>query len=161
MKQFKFRLMPLLRLRRQEEDQKKRVVAELLSAMQLQQQEAVALGEALQQESKVLRAQQAGGKVDLGWLGQYYRYVLATREAIRERVGRVAALQKRLVGARSELAEAARGRKTLETLEAKQRERYERRLARLERNEQDEIAGQLYFRAAYEQELVSAGCGEL
>jgi len=159
-KQFKFRLAPLLRLRRQEEDEKKRVVSDLLSRMHAQQQEAVVLGEALQAEAQVLRDQQESGRVDMDWLSQYYRYVLATREAIRERIGEVVSLQQRLVGARGELAQAARGRKTLEKLEEKQRERYDRRLSRLERNEQDEIASQLYFRPVESGVVLRAGCGE-
>jgi len=150
MKRFSFRLTPLLRLRRQQEEQKKRVVAGLLREIHAEQQQAVALAEAVRQEGQTLKTQQLAGRVDLEWVAQYRRYVAAVQNVIQQHIRRVAEIQQQLIGARQELVQAAQKTKVLEKLRERQHERYQRALRRAETAEQNEIGAQRFDRLARE-----------
>lgn len=146
MKKFRFRLQPLLALKKQREDEKKRVVGGLLSEINQQQQEALGMAQAIKAEGEKLKRQHEQGQIDLEWMGHYRIYVQHLQSAITRRIAKVAQIQQRLAVAREELAQAAKEAKILKKLKEKQKQRYEEQLRRREAIEQDEIAKNLYRR---------------
>ena len=146
MKKFRFRLEPLLRLRRQQEEQKKRAVGVLIREISEQQRQALQMATAVRQEGENLKHQYAQGRVDLDWAGHYRRYVSHMQMAINQRIEAVTQIQQRLQLARQELAEAAKNTKVLDKLKEKRRQRYDHELGREETRELDEVAAQGYVR---------------
>ena len=148
MKKFSYRLEPLLRLRRLEEDQKKRVVGSLLTEINRQQQDALDMAAAVAREGAALKEQHGLGQIDLEWVAHYRSYVTAMQQAINRRIHRVVVTQERLVAARQELAETARRAKALEKLKERRRERYDHERGRAESRMQDEISTNTFLRCA-------------
>ena len=144
MKKFNFRLQSLLRLRKQQEDDKKRVVGNLLTQINEQQQQALQMSQSIKTQGEKLKEQYASGCVDLDWVSHYYRFVSHTRMAINQRILNVTEIQKKLTVARRELAEAAKQTKILDKLKEKQRKRYDRKLKLLENAQTDEIGANTF-----------------
>jgi len=146
MKPFQFRLDPLLRIRRLKEDEKQRVVGELMTQISIEQQKALAMAESVRQQNEILTQQRAAGKIDLAWLAHYRRYVTHMQQLINEKIEHVKQIQKRLMIARQELAEAAKETKVLEKLKERRHQRYDRHLAMLEMRELDDLGAKQYCR---------------
>jgi len=147
MKKFRYRLDPLLRLRQQEEDQKKRAVGSLLTEINRQQNQVLEMATALAREGQLLREQYAGGRVDLEWIRFYRMYVMHTQQAMARRTTEIFKIQANLTTARQELAEAAKQTKILEKLKEKKKNSYDRQLQREENRAQDEIGMNTYCRS--------------
>ena len=147
MKQFRFRLQPLLRLRKQQEDQKKRAVGALLSQIHDLQRQALELAEAIKAEGDTLKQQYIQGNVDLNWVSHYRRYVTSVQRAIAERIQTATNIQEKLHQARRDLAEAAKQTKILEKLKERQQNQYEREWRRKENLELDEIGTKVFLRS--------------
>jgi flagellar FliJ protein len=145
MKKFQYRLQPLLHLRQQVEDEKKRKVGALQTEINDQQNRALKRAARIQQEGEILRRQHESGKIDLEWVSHYRRYVTHTQQAIAQRIAEVARIQKKLNGARLELNEAAKNRRILEKLKEKQQERFEAEIRHRERIEEDEIGTRMFL----------------
>jgi len=141
MKKFNFRLEPILKLRKQQEDQKKRAVGDLLAEINALQRQALEMADAIRRQDRALR-QNVRGTVDINWIAYYQGYVTHLRQSISQKIDEVAQIQKKLVQARHELTEAARQTKILEKLKEKRKQRYEKELRRREIGELDEIAAQ-------------------
>ena len=148
MKRFQFRLQPLLKLRKMQEDQKRRIVGMLLAEINEQQQQALEMAGAVEEQGRLLKKQRAEGSVDLEWFASYRSYVMHMQRAINERIEKVTQIQKQLVGARRELAEAAKQTRILDKLKEKRKTRYDRELAKSEIRDQDEISTNMFLRAA-------------
>ena len=146
MKKFKFRLENLLRLRRQEEDQKKQVVGLLMSEIQEQQRQALEMAAAIQKEGQKLKQQYQERVVNLDWVGHYRIYVMHLQQAINERIKKVSEIQEKLKLARQELVQAAQQTRILEKLKERRQERYDRLYQRRETEHQDEISTSAYVR---------------
>jgi len=147
MKQFRFRLQPLLKLRKQQEDQKKRVVAAMLTQIHDLQRQALELAEAIKTEGKILKQQYVQGNVDLNWVSHYRGYVTSVQRAIAERIQTVTKIQNNLHQARRQLAEAAKQTKILEKLKERKQKQYEREWQRKENRQLDEIASRAFIRS--------------
>ena len=146
MKKFKFRLEHLLKLRRQQEDQKKQAVGAVLGQIQQQQQEGLEMAAAIRREGENLKRQYQQGKVDLDWVGHYRLYVTHLHAAINQRIKKVAELQVKLKVVREELVAAAKQTRILEKLREKQKNRHEKQLRRMEADQQDEISTSAFLR---------------
>ena len=146
-------MQSLLKLRQQQEDQKKKAVADLLAQIHEYQQHAVQLASGLKQEAQNLKQQYLQGAVDLGWIGHYHRYATYVYQAINQDAQSVAMYQKKLITARSALAEAAKQTKILEKLKDKQKKRYDAKLERKENIELDEIGASAFLRADRQQSV--------
>ena len=144
MKKFKFRLQPILKLRAQQEDQKKRVVGSLMGQIAEQQRQALELSESLKEQGCVLKGQFELGRVDTDWISHYQSFVASTHNAIARRIDNVTQIQTKLTGARIELAEAAKQTKIMEKLKEKQKRNYDAQLKRQEMLELDEIGTTRY-----------------
>ena len=143
MKKFEFRLQTVLKLRRQQEDQKKRVVGSFLAEINGLQREAVGMAQAISEQSQVLQ-QHIQGTVDIDWITYYHGYVANLQRSIGEKIKEVAKVQQKLIQARRELTEAARQTRILEKLKEKLMERHNRQLKKMEAREIDEIGNQLF-----------------
>jgi flagellar protein FliJ len=148
MKKYRFRLQPLLRLRKQQEDQKKRAVGTLLTQINDLQRQALELDQSIRAEGEILKQQYLQGNVDLEWVSHYRGYVISAQRAIHERIQAATRIQEKLHQARRDLVEAARQRQILETLKGKQQKHYERELQRKENRELDEIGSKAFIRAS-------------
>ena len=147
MKKFRFRLQPLLRLRKQQEDQKKRAVGAMLTQILDLQRQALELAEAIKAEGETLKQQYVQGNVDLNWVSHYRRYVTSVQRAIAERIQAATSIQEKLHQARRKLAEAAKQTKILEKLKEKQQKQYEREWQRKENRQLDEIGTKVFIRS--------------
>jgi flagellar FliJ protein len=146
MKKFNFRLEPVLRLRLQQEDQKKRAVGVLQSEINVQQQAALDMAEDIRSQGSELKHQFESGTIDVNWIASYQGYVSALQRSINEKIANVGEIQKRLIDARTQLADAARERRIIEKLKERQVKRHTDEVNRLENLENDEIGNNLYNR---------------
>ncbi|OQA01097.1 MAG: flagellar biosynthesis chaperone [Planctomycetes bacterium ADurb.Bin412] len=147
MKKFRYRLDPLLRLRQQEEEQKKRAVGSLLTEINRQQNQVLEMAADLAREGQQLRQQYAQGTVDLEWIRFYRMYVMHTQQAMARRTAEIFQIQTSLTAARQELTEAARKTKILEKLKEKKKNSYDYQLRREETRAQDEIGMNTFCRS--------------
>ncbi|MCK4628817.1 MAG: flagellar export protein FliJ [Sedimentisphaerales bacterium] len=143
MKKFEFRLQTVLKLRQQQEDQKKRVVGSFLAEINELQREAVEMAQAVSEQGQVLQ-RYINGDVDVNWITYYHGYVTNMRRSISEKIEEVARVQQKLIQARQELTEAARKTRILEKFKEKLMERHDRQLKKIEAREMDEIGNQLF-----------------
>jgi len=146
MKKFKFRLQPVLKLRQQLEDQKKRVVGSLQTEIARQQQEALDMADQVKQQGQLLKQQFIQGKVDVRWISYYQSYVGTMYRSIAQKIDHVKETQTKLSGARAQLAQAAKETKILEKLKEKQNQRFGDHIHRLEKYQMDEMSTQIFYR---------------
>jgi len=138
-RRFVFRFETMLRLRRQREDERKRVVAERLRQIARVEDRLASLHRQLRQEAEAIRAAQQPGRMDMqmavrhrGWIGHLHRAVL-------EAQGQLRGLEARLAQERAALAEAARLRRVLEKLKERRREQFMQEQERIETRAADDL----------------------
>jgi len=138
-KRFKFRFDTMLKIRRQREDEKKRVVAARLREIGRAQDRIRSIESQTEQELQAMRNAQTSGRIDLHqairrrhWLGHLHKTKLET-EAHRR------VLEARLAQERVSLAEAAKERRILEKLKEHQWDRYRSEQERAEVKTTDEM----------------------
>jgi flagellar FliJ protein len=146
MKKFSFRLQPVLKLREQQEEQKKRVVGVLQNEIAEQQRQALAMAQVVKEQGQILKDHFSRGNVDVNWISYYQGYVSNMQRKIAEKINNVAHVQKKLIKARVELAEAAKQTKIIEKLKEKRKQRYDKQLQRQEIFGQDELANNMFYR---------------
>ncbi len=157
MKNYKYRLEPLLRLREQKEREKQRVVGALAGDIAEQQRQALEMASAIRQEGEALKDQHSRGEVDVTWMGHYLMYVSHMQQGIQKRIHTVGEIQKKLAVARQDLAEAAKEKKILEKLKEKQRERFLSEAERYERGQMDEMSTNRYLRGSRAASMAANG----
>ena len=153
MKKFRYRLQPVLKLRQQQEQQKKRAVGILIAQINEQQQQALAFQKILLQEGQKVRQLYVQEHVDVDWISHYRRYVMSVHQAIKHRIDNVARIQQRLAQARQELSQAAKQTKILEKLREKKKKRFDWERKRAENYQQDEITANLLRKSPNERPL--------
>lgn len=138
-KRFIFRYETLLKIRRQREDQHKRIVAERVRQIVAARERLSALKGQITGEEAAIRAGQEPGTVDMQqimrhrhWLGHLHRNVLETEGAIR-------LLEGRLAQERAALAEVVKQRKILDKLKERRLERHLQEEQRRETNAADDL----------------------
>ncbi len=146
MKKFQFRLQTILKLRRQQEDQKKRDVGLLVSQINEYQRQALEMAQIIKEQGYILK-EHIQGDVDVSWIAGYQGYINYLRQSIAEKINSVTQVQPQLNQARRALAEAAKQTKILEKLEEKLRNRHEERLKKMEAREIDEIGNNAFLRS--------------
>jgi flagellar FliJ protein len=137
-KQFRFRFETMLRIRRQREDEHKRIVADRIRQLGEARDELETLYSQISEETSAIRIEHAPGTFDprsaithRNWLMRLHKNVLETQNHIRF-------LESQLAQDRVALAEAARHRQVLEKLKEHQLERFKEEQARLEQREADD-----------------------
>ena len=147
MKKFKFRLETVLKLRQQHEDEKRRVVNDLLERLNAAQEAALEMNQAILTEGQRLKDAQLEGNIDLTWIGHYRTYVSTMQRAIKAKIEEVAAIQKELILARAQLAQAAREKKVLEKLKERRCQAHQAGIDHAAAEQMNEVATQHFLGA--------------
>ena len=92
----------------------------------------------------MLKEHFAFGQIDVKRIGYYQGFVGAIQRQVAQKIAVVTEIQKKLTGARAELAQAARQTKIMEKLKEKQKQRFDYQLRRQETNEMDELASNVF-----------------
>jgi flagellar export protein FliJ len=145
-KRFEFRLQTVLRIRKQDEDACKRVVADRLRRINAVHSEVVALQGQIAGEVNAFRQTHAVGRLDMRQVMQHRHWLIHLHQGVLMAHSRLAELQRQLEQDRIALTEARRRVRVLEKLKERQYERYRHELNRLEARENDEIGNTLYLR---------------
>ena len=139
-KRFAFRFDTMLKIRRQREDQHKRVVAERIRQIAQVNERIAAIDRQIHDEIAAIRSGQESGTIDIQqvmrhrhWLGHLHRGGL-------EMAGRLRFLEARLAQERAVLAEAVKQRRILDKLKERQWNRHRIEEDRRETRESDDLA---------------------
>lgn len=155
----KFRLEPLLKIRRLEEDRAKRVVAERLREIQKVQQRIAAVDQQLVEAGSTMRSLVLAGRIvpleasrQRGYIGslQVQRYGLLAEMQVQ---------QQKLAVDRAALAEAGKRRKILDKLKERQEQRRIRLENLAEQRASDELGVLRFVREEAAGEALAADSG--
>lgn len=147
---FTFRLEVLLRVRKQERDAQRRVVAEVLrriSAIEWRVEEAT---EALRTERDRAREARGAMQLEVAALRGHQSYTARLHRRIHEGQSELAEQRGLLEQERRKLAETSKRLKAIEKLREKHWQRYLLEQRRTERAAEDEVAVQRYIRQRVE-----------
>lgn len=138
-KRFVFRFETMLKIRRQREDEHKRIVASRIREIARVRDQMATLDRQIHDELAAIRAGQSPGTIDMQqvirhrhWLGRLHKAVLDSQARLRF-------LEARLAQERAALAEAAKHRRVLEKLKQRQWERYRMEQDRIETRLTDDM----------------------
>jgi flagellar FliJ protein len=146
MKKFKFRMETILKLKKQKEDEKKRLVGLLVAEKSEYERQAIEMSNALRLEGKKLKQHYLDNHVDLDEISSYQKYVIQIQQGVQQRMFNVTEVQKKLSIARQEFTIIAKETKILEKLKEKKLLRYKLDLRRLELIEEDDVATKVFLR---------------
>ena len=147
---FKFSLEVLLRVRKQERDAQRRVVAEALRGIDTIERRIGEATEALRIEKDDTRDARGGARLDLSALRGHQFYVSRLHRWIGEGRMDLASQQTLLEKEREKLAEVSKRLKAIEKLREKHLQRHMLLERRRERATEDELAAQRYIRQRVE-----------
>ena len=139
-KRFKFRFATMLKIRRQREDEQKRVVAERLRQITQTRDHRLVLQRQIRDEVDAIRDSQARGSIDIQQVMRHRHWLGHLHKGVLEADARVRFLEARLAQERVVLAEAMKQRKILEKLEERQWQRHLHEEQVRETKENDELA---------------------
>jgi flagellar FliJ protein len=139
-KRFKFRFETLLKIRRQREDEHKRIVGERLRQIGQVQDQLESLGRQIEQETEAVRASQAGGTIDIRMLVRHRHWLGHLHKSVLEGQARLGYLEAELAQERAALTEAMKQRRILEELKANRLAKHSADRERQEARERDEMA---------------------
>ena len=152
-KRFRFRLEVVRRLRKQKEDECRRVVAERLRQVSGVRGRIGMQTEHLHQEHSAMRRGASAGdaaacRLDMNELRRRHAYVNYLHRSINEAKGELVRQQVEFEREQARLAEASKELKVIDKLEERQRARHELGVRRAESAEADEVAAQFARRGA-------------
>jgi flagellar FliJ protein len=139
-KRFAFRFATMLKIRRQREDEHKRVVAERLRQIAQTRDHQMVLERQIRDEVDAIRDSQARGSIDIQQVMRHRHWLGHLHKGVLEADARVRFLEARLAQERVVLAEAMKQRKILEKLEEQQWQRHLHEEEVREMKESDELA---------------------
>jgi flagellar FliJ protein len=138
-RRFQFRFETLLKIRQQDEDRHKRIVAERLRQITAVRERLESLHRQIGDEEQAIREGGSPGMIDMQqivrhrhWLGHLHKGVLESESALR-------ALEARLAQDRAALAEAVKRRRVLDKLKERQHEHHRAAEERQEVNAADDL----------------------
>lgn len=143
-KAFTFRLETVLKLRKQREDEQKRMVANRLREVQRARIRCGSLEEQIDVEIEVMRSSALVGMIEAGRIARHRHWLSHLNRQVLETEGDIRTLQAKLAMEQSQLAEAAKECNVLKKLKERQLDRYRRMLAKREQNESDEMTTMRY-----------------
>jgi len=115
----KFRLAPVLTLRKHREDDRKRELAEALAEESREKQSALRFAEMRQNQATLLRQRQAAGEIDVRTLIEDRAYLGQLDREIQRQLRVVARCELETNRRRAVLVEARRDRRAMEVLQEK------------------------------------------
>lgn len=143
-KRFTFRFETMLKIRRQREDQHKRIVAERMRQIKAGREQIAGFERQIADEVNAVRAGREPGTIDIQqairhrhWLGHLHKGVLEAEAKLR-------VLEARLAQERAVLAEAVKQRRILEKLKERQHQRHVAAEEKREMLQLDELATMRY-----------------
>jgi flagellar protein FliJ len=139
-KRFKFRFGTMLKIRKQREDEQKRVVAARLRQIAQVRDQRQALQHQIQAEIDAIRTSQARGAIDIQQVMRHRHWLGHLHKGVLEADARTRFLEARLAQERVVLAEAVKQRRILEKLRERQWVRYQTEESRRETRENDEMS---------------------
>ncbi len=142
-KRFQFKLAPVLRLRKQRENEQRRVVASFLRDVQTGQKQLTDIEQALSDTRSAATIMRKGGTIDITWEQQNRKWQECLVRRINKAKVQLQQSQGRLRDAQTELATRARDVKALEKLHQKRFDAFQYDLRRAEQYETDEIAANM------------------
>ena len=131
-KRFTFRFETMLKIRRQREDEHKRIVAGRVREIARVQEQLAALDRQINDELASIRRRQEPGRIDMQQVVRHRRWLGHLHKAVLDGQARRQFLEARLAQERAALAEAAKQRRILEKLRQRQYERFRADQDRLE-----------------------------
>lgn len=138
-KRFRFRFETMLKIRRQREDQHKRIVAERIRQIRQVERERVSLERRIAENMEAIRQSQAGGTIDLQQAIRHRNFLTHLHRAALEAESQRRGLEARLAQERQALAEAAKQCRVLDKLKEHQWDRHRREQERIEQNAADDL----------------------
>ncbi|HET6251161.1 MAG TPA: flagellar export protein FliJ [Tepidisphaeraceae bacterium] len=143
MAQFTFTLEGVLRHRTHVEQDRQRDLARVQAQMRDAENELRQLDQTLSTSLGDVRENRLTGKLDLGFLAAYRRYVASVHRKGSLIAQKMALIQRQVESAQNALAEAAKQRKIIEKLREKQFDQWKREQSRKEAAELDEVSMRL------------------
>jgi flagellar export protein FliJ len=144
----KFRLQPVLKLRKHREEARKRELAVALGEENRRKELALRLARLRQEQLQEVRRAQQAGTLDIRSLIELKAYVGLLDRRIVEQLGLVAEAERETAARREVLVAAMKDRKALEVLERRHVERLRGEEARRETAELDEVGARMHSPAA-------------
>ena len=139
-KPFKFRLETVLKLRKQNEDKHKRIVADRIRQLNAVRQRMAAQERQIALEAEAVRSSRARGTICVEALARGRHWLTHLQRSLLETQGHARVIKAHLAQERSELARAAKEAKALEKLKERQRQRHDQQERRAETRELDEMS---------------------
>ena len=143
MAHFVFALEGVLRQRSHLEQECQRKVAAAQQKMRQAQDVLRELDQAMQHSLADVRQNRLVGRIDLGFLAAYRRYVASVQRKGTTMAQSMALIQREIDAAKAELANAAKERKIIEKLKEKQFERWKTEVARKDAAEMDDVSSRM------------------
>ncbi|UCG33035.1 MAG: flagellar export protein FliJ [Phycisphaerales bacterium] len=137
---FKFRLETVLKLRKQNEDKHKRIVAGRIRQLNAVRQRMAAQERQIAAETEAVRSSRARGAISIEALARGRHWLTHLQRGLLETQGHARVIKAHLAQERSDLARAAKEAKALEKLKERQRLRHDQEERRAETRELDEMS---------------------
>ena len=150
-KRFRFRFGTMLKIRKQREDEQKRVVAERLRQIAQVRDQREALQRQIRDEIDAIRTGQDRGAIDIQQVMRHRHWLGHLHKGVLEAEARQRFLEARLSQERAVLAEAVKQRRILEKLRERQWLRYQKEEERRDVRESDELSTVRYVFDRYEE----------
>jgi flagellar FliJ protein len=139
-KVFRFRFETMLKIRRQREDERKRVVADRLHQIAQVRKQMHSVDRQIAEEIDAIRNCQIEGTIDLQQTVRHRNWLTQLRRAALDAQSRLQFHETRLAQDRAALAEATKQRRILEKLKERQWSRHETGVRKAETREADDAA---------------------
>jgi len=137
---FRFRLRTILKLRKQKENEHKRIVAVRVRELNGIRQRADRIQQQIRQETEAVRAERSTGVLSIQDIGRHRHWLTHLQRSLLDTYNQARSTEAILAQERSELASASREAKAVEKLKERQKKRHDEELRRKEDRELDEIA---------------------
>jgi flagellar FliJ protein len=131
-KRYTFRFDPMLKIRRQREDEHKRIVAARIREIRQVHEQIDGLENQIHDELSSIRKGQEPGSIDMTQIVRHRRWLGHLHKAVLDTQAQLGCLEAKLSQERVALAEAAKQRRILEKLKERQYERFLKEQDRLE-----------------------------
>lgn len=138
-KRFTFRFETMLRIRKQREDEHKRIVASRLREIGGVQNHMTSLDKQIRDELQAIRFGRRPGTIDMQQIIRHRHWLGCLHKGVLEGQAKMRFLEAELARERADLAEAAKQRRILEKLKERQREQYHGEQDRLEALAADDL----------------------
>ena len=137
---FRFRLRTILKLRKQKEDEHKRIVAVRVRELNGIRQRADRIQKQIQRETDAVRAERSTGVLSIQDISRHRHWLTHLQRSLLDTHNQARSTEAILAQERSELTRASREAKAVEKLKERQKRRHDEEVRRKENRELDEIA---------------------